>query len=195
MAALYNKYIGETERNLRETIKLAEMMAPCVLWLDEIEKGIAKGSHDDGTSRRILGTLLTWMSERTEPVFIVATSNDISGLPPELVRKGRMDEIFFVDLPDESVRKLIFEIHLDKRGFPATEFDLNLLADMSSEFSGAEIEQTVVAALHRAEACDEALTTAHIAEEINATSPIAIVMAEQINQLRQWAKNRTVSAD
>ena len=115
--ALFNKYLGETERNLRAALKAAESMAPCVLWIDEIEKGLADGSDsDDGESRRLLGTLLTWMAERKSRVFIVATSNDIESLPPELVRKGRLDEIFFVDLPEAEARTEIFRMHLGKRG-------------------------------------------------------------------------------
>lgn len=195
MAALYNKYIGETERNLRETLRLADMMSPCVLWFDEIEKGIARDNADNGTSQRILGTLLTWMAERKLPVFIVATSNDISGLPPELIRKGRLDEIFFVDLPETAIRKSIFEIHLRKRGFDCKTFDINALAEMSEGFSGAEIEQAVVSAIYRADADSETITTRHIMDEINSTSPISIVMAEEIQSLRDWAKERTIPAN
>ncbi len=194
-AALYNKYIGETEKNLREVIKLADLMAPCVLWLDEIEKGLAKQDNDGGTSQRILGTLLTWMAERKSKVFIVATSNDISGLPPELIRKGRLDEIFFVDLPDNEVRKHIFEIHCEKRHINPDSLDLQLLADMSEGFSGAEIEQTIVSALYRSDAQEEAISTQHICDEINDTSPISVVMAEKIQQLRLWANERTISAN
>lgn len=195
MAALYNKYIGETEKNLRDTLKLADMMSPCVLWFDEIEKGIARDNADNGTSQRILGTLLTWMAERKAPVFIVATSNDISGLPPELIRKGRLDEIFFVDLPDLAIRKQIFEIHLKKRGLDCKSFDIEGLTEVSEGFSGAEIEQAIVSAIYRADADGEAVTTALIANEINSTSPISIIMAEEINALRDWAKERTIPAN
>lgn len=195
MAALYNKYIGETEKNLRETLRLADTMAPCVLWFDEIEKGIARDNADNGTSQRILGSLLTWMSERKSPVFIVATSNDISALPPELIRKGRLDEIFFVDLPELAIRRSIFEIHLNKRGLDCKAFDLNTLAEMSEGFSGAEIEQAVVSAIYRAEADSETIATQHIASEINSTSPISIVMAESVQSLRNWARDRTIAAN
>ena len=123
-------------------------MAPCVLWLDEIEKGISTDNTDGGTSRRVLGTLLTWMAERQSAVFIVATANDIQSLPPELLRKGRLDEIFFVDLPKGEVRKEIFAIHLKKRGLNPANFDLQTLASVSKGFSGAEIEQAVVSGLY-----------------------------------------------
>jgi len=194
-ATLYNKYIGETERNLREAIKLADTMAPCVLWLDEIEKGMSQENSDSGTSQRILGTLLTWMAERKSPVFVVATSNDISGLPPELIRKGRLDEIFFVDLPSREVREQIFAIHLSKRSINVDNFQLDVLAETSEGFSGAEIEQAVVSALYRAEAQEKSLMTSDILEEINTTSPISVVMAEKINELRLWAEGRTVLAN
>lgn len=192
VGALYNKYHGETERNLREALAMADAMSPCVLWLDEIEKALAQGSSDNGTSRRLLGTLLTWLAERKSQVFLTATSNDITGLPPELIRKGRMDEIFFVDLPDAKVRQLIFDIHLRKREFNPEDFDLEQLAFASEGFSGAEIEQAVVAARYSAE--KEALTTALILQELNNTSPLSVVMAEPLLELRRWAAERTILA-
>lgn len=192
--ALYNKYYGESERNLREAIKLAELMSPCVMWFDEIEKGVSRQGHDDGTSQRVLGTLLTWMSERAKPVFVVATSNDISRLPPELIRKGRLDEIFFVDLPDAAVREEIMAIHLRKRKQDPQQFDLHQLAVATEGFSGAEIEQAVVAALYTVMAQEMTLDTAVILNEISRTRPIAVVMAEEISVLREWARDRTVSA-
>jgi SpoVK/Ycf46/Vps4 family AAA+-type ATPase len=193
-AALYNKYYGETERNLRESLRTAELMAPCVLWIDEIEKGLTADS-DGGPGKRILGTLLTWMSERRSRVFLVATANDIEALPPELLRKGRFDEIFFVDLPGEKARAGIFGIHLRKRGLDAARFDCAALALQAGGFSGAEIEQAVVAALYSAHARKEALTTAHISTEIAATRPLSVVMAEKVAYLRAWASTRTVSAE
>ncbi len=193
--ALYNKFFGETERNLREALKLADMMSPCVLWLDEIEKGISTDTSDQGISQRILGTLLTWMSERESRVFIVATSNDISRLPPELVRKGRLDEIFFVDLPGESVRKEIFQIHLKRRGETPANFDLDELARISSGFSGAEIEQCIVAALYTIAALEKPLSQQHLEHAIFETNPLSIVMAEKIAALRAWARERCVFAD
>lgn len=192
--ALYNKYYGESEKNLREALKLAEHMSPCVLWLDEIEKGIAGQSHDDGTSLRVLGTLLTWMAEKKQPVFIVATSNNIANLPPELIRKGRLDEIFFVDLPDVKTREEIFAIHLGKRQQDAATFDLPALATAAEGFSGAEIEQAVVAATYTALARQQPLDTAGLLEELARTRPMSVVMAEDIAALRAWAAERTVSA-
>ena len=195
MAALYNKYIGETEKNLNKSLRQAEMMSPCVLWIDEIEKGLASGQGEDGTSRRILGTMLTWMAEREANVFVVATSNDVSQLPPELMRKGRLDEIFFVDLPALSVREEIFAIHLSKRNFTAENFRLQELAQQTDGFSGAEIEQAIVAALYSASSARQPLTTEHIAAQIENTYPLSVVMAEQMAQLRHWADGRTVLAN
>lgn len=194
-AALYNKFYGETERNLREALKTATVMAPCVLWIDEIEKGLASEGDDGGPGKRILGTLLTWMAERKEKVFLVATANDIEALPPELLRKGRFDEIFFVDLPQTEARAAIFRIHLKKRGQDPAQFDTAALAEASTGFSGAEIEQAVVSALYAAHARSEALTTEHIKTELAATRPLSVVMAEKIAYLRAWAAQRTVSAD
>jgi SpoVK/Ycf46/Vps4 family AAA+-type ATPase len=192
---LYNKFFGETERNLREALKAAEAMAPCVLWVDEIEKAIAGGDYDSGTSRRILGNLLTWMAERTAPVFIVATANVIEHLPPELIRKGRLDEIFFVDLPDAPTRAEIFAIHLRKRDLKPIDFDLLSLAKLTGGFSGAEIEQAIVAARYLARSDGSTLTTGHIRAEIEHTRPLSRVMAEQVARLRAWAAERTVPAN
>lgn len=194
MAALYNKYIGETEKNLRRTLAQAELMAPCVLWMDEIEKGVATSESDDGTSRRVLGTLLTWLAEHKSGVFCVATANDVEQLPPELLRKGRFDEIFFVDLPDVDARRDIFAIHLRNRNFDVARFDLAALAASSEQFSGAEIEQAIVAALYGSSARRTPLTTAAIAAELAATYPLAITLEEKITALRQWAEDRTVAA-
>ncbi len=193
--ALYNKYHGESEKNLREALKMAELMSPCVLWLDEIEKGLSSGESDGGTSQRILATLLTWMAENTHQVFIVATANDISKLPPELMRKGRLDEIFFVDLPDSSSREDIFEIHLSRRKQNVKEFDLNVLAKSSEGFTGSEIEQAVVSALYRAYGEGTSMTTNSVKETIEQTHPISVVMAEKVQALRDWAKDRTVLAN
>jgi SpoVK/Ycf46/Vps4 family AAA+-type ATPase len=192
--ALYNKYIGESERNLRDALRTAEVMAPCVLWCDEIEKGIAGGYGDEGTPKRMLGTLLTWMAERAGRVFLVATSNDIAGLPPELVRKGRLDETFFVDLPDAGVRAEIFRIHLARRGLEPKRFDLARLGAASDGFTGAGIEQVVVSALYAADAEDKAPDTEVLLAELCATQPLSVVMGEQIARLRAWALERTVPA-
>ena len=191
---LYNKFFGETERNLREALRTAESMAPCVLWCDEIEKGIATGDYDSGTSKRLLGTLLTWMAENQKPVFIVATANDVTALPPELMRKGRLDEIFFIDLPTSPVRQEIFSIHLSKRQLDPERFDLDALALNSDGFTGAEIEQAVVAARYAATAMDTTATTELVIDELLKTKPLSVVRSEDIERLRGWAENRTVSA-
>ena len=192
---LYDKYHGETERKLRESLRTADVMSPCVLWIDEIEKGIAGRGGETGTTQRVLGTFLTWMAERKSPVFVVATANDISALPPELVRKGRFDEIFFVDLPDVRVRSTILAIHLTNRGQRLGDFDVDSLADAMQGFSGAEIEQAVVSALYAAHAMNEPLASAHIQREIEQTKPLSTVMHEKISALRAWADGRTVPCD
>ena len=178
-----------------EALGTADVMSPCVLWIDEIEKGLAGRGGETGTTQRVLGSFLTWMAERKGEVFVVATANAIDQLPPELVRKGRFDEIFFVDLPGLRVRASIFAIHLTKRSLGLRHFDLEALAARTEGFSGAEIEQAIVAALYAAHAKNEALATRHIIEEIDATRPLSVVMAEQIAGLRAWASERTVPAD
>jgi SpoVK/Ycf46/Vps4 family AAA+-type ATPase len=195
IGTLYNKFHGETERNLREALQAAEAMAPCVLWIDEIEKAVASGDNDGGTSRRMLATLLTWMAERTAPVFIVATANAIEQLPPELIRKGRLDEIFFVDLPDAATRAEIFAIHLRKRAHKPVDFDIMTLTGITTGFSGAEIEQSIVAATYLAREQGVALNSEHLRSEIEQTRPLSQVMAEQMTRLRNWARDRTVPAN
>jgi SpoVK/Ycf46/Vps4 family AAA+-type ATPase len=193
--ALYNKYHGETERNLREALTQAETMAPCVLWIDEIEKGLSTDGSDSGTSRRVLGTLLTWMAENDERAFLVATANDIETLPPELLRKGRMDEIFFVDLPGVETRRRIFEIHLNMRKLDTGAIDMDSLAGACDGFSGAEIEQAVVSALYTSHARGESPDTQALLKEIRDTRPLSVVMAERVGALRAWAAERTVPAN
>lgn len=192
---LYNKYYGETERNLRKALETAEVMSPCVLWMDEIEKGLAVGDEDDGLARRILGALLTWMSERHQPVFVVATANDITRLPPEMVRKGRFDEIFFVDLPAPANRRDIADIHLRKRGLDPRQFDLAALAQATDGFSGSEIEQAIVSAMYTAHAQGRVVTQGDLLEEIRQTRPLSVVMAERVGEIRAWAADRTVPCD
>ncbi|HEY0720438.1 MAG TPA: AAA family ATPase [Gammaproteobacteria bacterium] len=195
LGALYNKFIGETEKNVRQSLRAADVMAPCVLWIDEIEKGISTNESDNGTSQRVLGTLLTWMAERGSRVFVVATANNIEMLPPELIRKGRLDEIFFVDLPSLETRSEILRTHLRKRGIDTITLDLAQAAQASEGFSGAELEQAVVAARYSALALDEPITTAHLLTEIGQTHPLSVVMAERITALRAWAQHRTVPVD
>src|SRR5258708_5018541 len=192
---LYSKYYGETEKNLRKALETAEVMAPCVLWLDEIEKGLAVGDEDDGLSRRVLGTLLTWMSERRAPVFIVATPNEITRLPAEIVRKGRFDEIFFVDMPSPPNRREILSIHLRKRNLDPVRFDLDALAAATEGFSGSELEQAIVSAMYTARAQNRTVSQTDLLAEIQQTRTLSVLMAEKVEELRQWAADRTVPCD
>jgi SpoVK/Ycf46/Vps4 family AAA+-type ATPase len=191
-------YVGESERNLREALKRVERMAPCVLWIDEIEKAFASGrsaESDGGVSQRLLGGLLTWMQERRRRVFLVATCNSVGQLPPELMRKGRVDEVFFVDLPAEPARAEIFRLHLEKRGEAAGRFDLAKLAGASGGFSGAEIEQAVVSALYEARASGLPLDGSALLVALRSTRPLSVVRAEEVAALRAWASGRCVPAD
>jgi SpoVK/Ycf46/Vps4 family AAA+-type ATPase len=194
---LYDKYIGESERNFDKALSVAEGMAPCVLMIDELEKGfssVASSEADAGLSRRVFGRLLGWLQDRKAPVFVVATSNHIDQLPPELVRKGRFDEIFFIDLPDHAERVQIFTIHLAKRKRDPKAFDLDALASAAEGFSGAEIEQAVVAGLYTAFDARTELATAHIVEELGATRPLSVTRREEVDALRAWALERAVPA-
>ncbi|MGE0383917.1 MAG: AAA family ATPase [Gammaproteobacteria bacterium] len=193
--ALYDKFFGESERNMRDSLRTAAAMAPCVLWIDELEKGIGTDMHDGGTSRRVFGTFLTWLSENDARVFVVATANDISALPPELVRKGRFDEIFFVDLPDEAGRREILSIHLARRGLEPERFDLEALVAACSGFSGAELEQVVVSGIYAARAQNSPPGAAHLLLEASHTQPLSVVMREAVDALRSWSVGRTVPAD
>ncbi len=195
--SLYSKYIGETEINAREAIRLAESLAPVVLWIDEIEKAFTSPNGSDadgGVSARLLGTFLSWMQEKKAPVFVVATANNISLLPPELLRKGRFDEIFFMDLPGAEERADIFRLHLQRRKRDPSAFDLGALARAAEGFSGAEIEQGIVSALYAAFSSRRELSTDDIYHELKATRPLSLVMKEQIDRMRAWADGRTVSA-
>jgi AAA+ superfamily predicted ATPase len=195
--ALFDKYQGESERKLREALKVADAMSPCVLWMDEIEKGLAggQGDGDTGAGKRMLGTLLTWMAERRSSVFLVATANDIETLPPELMRKGRFDEIFFVDLPAPAVREAIFHIHLKRHQVAADPPALARLVQHSEGFSGAEIEAAVVAARYEAHARKTPPSADLVAQELRRTRPLSVTRAEAIASLREWARQRTVGAD
>jgi hypothetical protein len=194
-AALFDKFVGESERNLRESLVTAGLLSPCVLWIDEIEKGFVVGDSDGGATRRVLGAFLTWLAEKNDRVFVVATANDISVLPPELIRKGRFDEIFFVDLPSLNTRAEILRIHSARRGVALDSPTLISLAQACEGFAGAEIEQAVVAALYTANAQHKPPDAAILREEIAATRPLAVVMAEKVEALREWAEGRTVPAD
>ena len=196
IGTLYNKYHGETERNLRDALKNAELLAPCVLWIDEIEKALSTSGSDDGVSRRVLGYLLTWMAERKAPVFLVATANDVQQLPAELLRKGRFDETFFVDLPDAPTRAQVFRLHLSRRSLKPADGDVDALAAASEGFSGAEIEQVVVASLYAAAAMGQRQPSqAQLLAEIAGTRPLSVLMAEKVAALRAWASTRAVPAD
>ena len=195
--ALFDKFQGESERKLREALRVADAMQPCVLWMDEIEKGLAggsEGSSDSGTGKRLLGTLLTWMAERRSSVFLVATANDIDSLPPELMRKGRFDEIFFVDLPDAEVRAGILRIHLGKHQVAFDDAALAQLVALSAGYSGAEIEAAVVGARYEAHAVSQPPAAAMVQGELLRTKPLSVTRAEAISALRAWAAERTVSA-
>lgn len=194
--SLYNKFIGETENNFRRAMRTAERVAPCVLFIDELEKAFAAGgSEDGGVSMRVLGTFLSWLQDHEEDVFVVATANDVSRLPPEFLRKGRFDETFFVDLPDSETRTEILRIHLRKRSQSPETFSLDLVTTATHGFSGAEIEQVIVSALYTAFSENEDLTTQHLLREAAATRPLSVMMAEKIASLREWAKDRTVPAN
>ena len=194
--ALYNKYIGETEKNFKRAMTTSERVAPVVLWIDELEKAFATGgSEDGGVSQRVLGTFLSWMQDRRGDVFVVATANDVTKLPPEFLRKGRFDEIFFVDLPNAEARRAILDIHLNKRGKNPAHYDLVQLVTATEHFSGAELEQIVVAALYTVFAAGQELSTEALLAEVRATRPLAQTMSEKITWLREWARERTVSAN
>ena len=198
MGKIFGGIVGDPENNIREALKIAEAIAPSILWIDEIEKGMSgissSGSTDGGTTARVLGTFLTWMQEKTKPVFVVATANDISQLPPELLRKGRVDEIFFVDLPTENERKEILKIHLERKKRNSKSFDIEKLAKESKGFSGAELEEVVKEALFQAYDEEKEITDEHISAAIKKTYPLSCTMHETINKMREWAKSRAVNA-
>jgi hypothetical protein len=195
-SGLYNKYIGESEKNFRRAMDTAERMAPVILWIDEIEKAFATGgSEDGGVSQRILGTFLSWMQERRGDVFVVATANDVKRLPPEFLRKGRFDEVFFVDLPDAATRAEILRIHLADREADPDAFPLAELAAASDGFSGSELEQAIVSVQYAAFAEDGDIRPDRLAEELQRTRPLSVTMAEPILELRRWAEGRTVPAN
>ena len=193
---LYDKYIGDSEKNFKRAMRTAERMAPIVLWIDELEKAFSSsGDNDGGVSKRVFGTFLSWLQERKGDVFVTATSNDIAKLPPEFIRKGRFDEVFFVDLPKAEARAEIFRIHLRKRNRDPVGFDTTALATATDGFSGAEIEQVVVGALYSVFADGKGLDTAGLLREVRATRPLSGTMHERITELRDWASTRTVSAE
>jgi len=195
MGRIFSRMVGSSEENLRRAIRIAESVSPAVLWVDEIEKGlggsVGSGENDGGVSARVFGALLTWLQEKTAPVFVVATANRIDALPPELLRKGRFDEIFFVDLPSLAEREQIFRIHLSRRGRDFAAFDTAELAARSDGFSGAEIEQAVIAALYLAFNARTDLLQAHMLKALGETFPLSATLPTEIARLREWAKTRT----
>lgn len=204
MGKIFSGVVGSSEENMRQAIETAEAIAPSILWIDEIEKGLAgtNSSGDSGTASRIFGTFLNWMQDKTEPVFLVATANDIQKLPPEFLRKGRFNEIFFVDLPTKEERKVIFNIHLNKRlkseksrgNFPLNDEMYERLADLTEGFIGAEVEQVVISALFEAFAESRSLEVGDLEKAIEQTVPLSTTQREQIKALREWASVRAVAA-
>jgi SpoVK/Ycf46/Vps4 family AAA+-type ATPase len=198
-AAIYDKYIGETEKRIQKVFQVAEGLAPCVLWIDELEKVFAGSSPDSaaadaGVSSRLLAAFLSWMQDRRASVFVAATCNNVTVLPPELIRKGRFDELFFVDLPNLSERKQIFALQLAKRKRSAAEFDLESVAKAANGYSGAEIESAVQTALYAAYSQQQQLSTRHLLEALRSTVPLSTTRAEEIEALRNWAHARSVPA-
>lgn len=187
---LFASLVGESESRTRQAIQIAEALAPCVLWIDEIDKAFAgaTGRGDGGTTARVFGTFITWMAEKTSPVFVVATANDIQSLPPELLRKGRFDELFFVGLPDRAERREIFEVHLNRlRPQSLKDYDLDRLAYETPDFSGAEIEQAIVEAMHLAFSENRDFTTDDIVASVSQIVPLARTAREQVEALQDWA--------
>jgi SpoVK/Ycf46/Vps4 family AAA+-type ATPase len=198
-SAIFDKFIGESEKRMDRVFKVAEQLAPCVLWIDELEKVFAgsgpdSASVDAGLSSRLLGSFLGWMQDRKAPVFVAATCNNVSALPPELIRKGRFDELFFVDLPTTAERRAIFSVQLTKRKFQPTEFNLEQLVACSDGFSGAEIEAAIKSAQYSAYSDKRFLDSDGIVAELKATVPLSTTRAEEIDELREWASKRAVPA-
>ena len=194
MGKIFDVYVGSSEKNIREAIKVAEALSPNILWIDEIEKGFAgmgsQQSGDSGAASRVFATFLTWMQEKTHPVFVLATANSIENLPPEMMRKGRFDEIFFVDLPTREERESIFSIHFKKRNRDPDRFNIPHLADTAEGFTGAEIEQLVISGLYRAFAEGRDIEDKDILLEIEETVPLSVTSREHISSLRSWAEKR-----
>ena len=189
---MFGSLVGSSEENMRRALGVAESVAPVVLWLDEIDKALTgtSSSSDGGTAARVFGTFLTWLSEKTSPVFVIATANSIVDLPPELLRKGRFDEIFFVDLPSVDERRQIFAIQIRRRKRDPKLFDLDALATASQGFSGAEIEESVIAGLYDAFARDEELSTELVEKALRESVPLSRTLEDELSRLRAWADGR-----
>lgn len=198
-SAVYDKYIGETEKRIRKVFQVAEGLAPCVLWIDELEKVFAgsgpdSASADAGVSSRLLAAFLSWMQDRKAPVFVAATCNNVTVLPPELIRKGRFDELFFVDLPNQPERRQIFSIQLTKRKRKPADFDLDKVSQAAEGYSGAEIDAAIQGALYAAYSEKKPLTTQSLLDALARTVPLSTTRAEEIAELREWANTRAVPA-
>jgi AAA+ superfamily predicted ATPase len=188
VGALFSSLVGESEERLRQALRLAGLVAPCILWIDEVEKALASGGLDGGTSMRVFGAILTWMQEKTAPCVVVATANDIQKLPPELIRKGRFDEIFFLDLPTLEERQEIFTVHLRKRQRKPEAFDVAALAHLAEGYVGAEIEQAVIEAMYVGFNAGREFTTADVAAALKREVPLSVSSRETIDALRQWLR-------
>jgi hypothetical protein len=194
LGRMFSSLVGSSEENVRRAIQVAESVSPAILWIDEIDKAFAgatsSAGSDGGTSSRVFGSLLTWLSEKKSSVFVIATANDISQLPPELLRKGRLDEIFFVDLPDHSERKEIFAIHLKKRARDPAKFDLGHLSDLTVGFNGAEIEEAIVSAMFDEFSGQVSMDTKLLETSVRETVPLSKTMHEELSRLREWSQGR-----
>jgi len=189
VGALFGSYVGQSEERARRALQLAESIAPCIVWIDEMEKALSHGGNDSGTSTRVFGTILTWMQEKKAPCFVVATANDISKLPPELLRRGRFDEIFFLDLPNRAERNAIFKVHLKKRDRDPENFDIEKLVDKSDGFVGAEIEQAVIDAMFIGFDDDSReFTTEDVLTALGKQVPLSVSQRENVSVLRRWLK-------
>ena len=191
---IFGGLVGSSEENIRKVIKTAEAIAPAILWLDELEKGFSgtgsSNMSDGGTTSRVFGTFITWLQEKTTPVFVIATANNVQQLPPELLRKGRFDEIFFCDLPQREERKQIIGIHLAKKKRSPENFDLDKIADATPDFSGAEIETAVVAAMYDAFDAESEVSTERLLQSVSEIVPLSVTMREVIESMRDWARTR-----
>ena len=196
VGALFGSLVGESESRVRRALKIAERIAPCILWIDELEKALAHGGSDSGTSARVFASILTWMQEKKSEVFVVTTANDITALPPELLRRGRFDEIFFLDLPNRRERREIFAVHLEKRRRLPESFDLDRLAEASEGYVGSELEQAVIDAMYVAfNDGEREFTTEDILEALRRQVPLSVSQCEAVARLRSWlSEGRAQSA-